>query len=254
MLFERFQRPAVIAHRGASAHAPENTLAAFELALSQGADAIEMDVMLCGDQRAVIIHDGTVDRTTNGSGEVAKMRLSDLKLLDAGSSYAPQFHGEQIPTFEEVLDKIAPQIPINLELKNYASPLDDLPKIVSHLIKSSGLSIQFFISSFNPIALRAFQKHLPEVPIGLLVGAGRGTLAKVARLFGGFTRYQSYHPAYQGVTPDLVNRTHSKQQKIFTYTVNDPKDMHQLFRIGVDGIITDNPAAALDIAKEYYEK
>ena len=106
----------IIAHRGASAHAPENTLAAFQLALEQGADGIELDVMLSKDGQLIVIHDDKVDRTTNGTGKVADMYLSELKVLDAGQ-------GESLPTLPEVFDRFGGKFLINIELKNYSISL-----------------------------------------------------------------------------------------------------------------------------------
>jgi len=131
----------IIAHRGASAQAPENTLAAFQLALDLQADGIELDVMLTGDQQVVVIHDEEVDRTTDGSGRVADMTLEEIRQLDAGQ-------GEKVPTLSEVLDRFGGKLLINIELKNYTSIFDPLPVEVSKLIQSYDLVDDVLISSF----------------------------------------------------------------------------------------------------------
>ncbi|HBY09528.1 MAG TPA: glycerophosphodiester phosphodiesterase, partial [Chloroflexi bacterium] len=120
-------RPAIFAHRGASAYAPENTLAAFKLAVDQGADAIELDAKLCADGQIIVIHDQTVERTSNGAGKVADLPLSALQELDAGSWFGLEFKGEPIPTLDEVFEAVGQKIFINIELTNYASPRDLLP-------------------------------------------------------------------------------------------------------------------------------
>src|SRR5512139_1857475 len=125
MVLESLSQPIIFAHRGASAHAPENTLAAFELALAQQADAIELDVKLSADGRVIVIHDSTVDRTTDGHGKVKDMSLADLKALDAGSFFSSEFAGEKIPTLDEVFEAVGRRTFINIELKNHRTRGDD---------------------------------------------------------------------------------------------------------------------------------
>ena len=127
--------PAIFAHRGASAYAPENTLAAFELAVRQGANAIELDLKLTADGHVVVIHDLTVDRTTDGSGRVGDLPLAAIQELDAGYHFDQTFSGERIPTLEQVLEALYKKTLINIEIANYGSPLDDLPEKTCHLIK-----------------------------------------------------------------------------------------------------------------------
>ena len=118
--------PLLIAHRGASAHAPENTLAAFELAIHLGAPAVELDVKLTGDHQVVVLHDQTLDRTTDGKGPLAAHTLEAVKQLDAGSYFSPEFRGEHVPTLAEVFEAIGKAALINVELTNYETPGDDL--------------------------------------------------------------------------------------------------------------------------------
>ena len=118
MMLEALPRPVIFAHRGASAHAPENTIAAFELALAQQADAIELDVKLSSDGYVVVHHDDTVDRTTNGNGRIKDLSLAQLRSLDAGSFFAEKFRGEKIPTLEDVFEAVGKRTFINVELTN----------------------------------------------------------------------------------------------------------------------------------------
>src|SRR3972149_525582 len=129
-----FPIPAIFAHRGSSAHAPENTLAAFELALQQEADGIELDAKLSADQQEDIIHDQTVDRTTHGTGRVRDLSPPALRELDAGSHFDVAFRGELIPTLAEVFEAVGKRTFINIELKNYESPNDPLPQKVVQLV------------------------------------------------------------------------------------------------------------------------
>jgi len=133
-MLAQLPKPTLFAHRGASAYAPENTLAAFTLAIHQNADAIELDAKLSADGEVVVIHDQTVDRTTDGVGKVNELVLAALKELDAGEKYDESFRGERIPTLDEVLESIGQKIFINIELTNYASPKDDLPLKVAEIV------------------------------------------------------------------------------------------------------------------------
>ncbi len=146
-MLDMISNPVIFAHRGASNYAPENTLAAFDLAYRQGAKAIELDAKLTADGQVVVIHDQTVDRTTGGSGRVKEMRLAQLKELDAGSHFDVSFKGEPIPTLDEVFAAFGPFLFINVELTNYASLLDPLPEKVAGLVKKHKLSQRVMFSS-----------------------------------------------------------------------------------------------------------
>lgn len=137
-LFE-LRRPIIFAHRGASAYAPENTLAAFELAIKQGAPAIELDATLTKDQMVVVFHDSSTERVCGYKGKINQMTLAEIKKLDAGSYFDPSFKGERIPTLEEVFDLVGDQLLINIELKNYLTPFDSLPQRVASIIKKQKL-------------------------------------------------------------------------------------------------------------------
>lgn len=248
-LFNHLPHPAIIAHRGASAHAPENTLAAFELALRQGADAVELDAKLSADGQIVVFHDLTIDRTTEGHGPLNKMTLAQLRNLDAGSHFDVAFQGERIPTLEEVLKAVGQLTYINIELTNYANLLDDLPNKVAALVKRLKLSQRVFFSSFNPIALTRIRQLLPECPAGLLATAGRSG-AWARSWVGHLLKYQALHPEHRDATPELVEGVHQRGKKIFVWTVNQSDEMRRLFQIGVDGIFTDDPVLARQVLEQ----
>lgn len=142
------RKPVVIAHRGDLAHAPENTLAAFEFAARQGADAVEFDVKLTADDQVIVLHDQKVDRTTNGSGDIARMALADLRDLDAGSHFSEKFRDERIPTLGEVFESIGKLLDLNIELTNYATPFDALVPKVVEMVREYGLEDRVIFSSF----------------------------------------------------------------------------------------------------------
>jgi len=242
-------QPIIFAHRGASAHAPENTLAAFELALSQKADAIELDVKLSADGQAIVIHDPTVDRTTGSHGRVKDLPLKELRALDAGSFFAEKFQGEKIPLLEEVFEAVGKRTFINVELTNYNTPRDHLVETVCMLVKKCGLQKHVMFSSFFASNLSKARAYLPEVPRGLL--AFGGFLGAWARSFGfNFGKYQALHPYLADVTPQQVQRVHRLNRRIHVWTVNAEDDMRRLFHWGVDAIFTDDPQRAVQVRGE----
>jgi glycerophosphoryl diester phosphodiesterase len=242
-------QPILFAHRGASAYAPENTLAAFELALAQNADAIELDVKLSADGHVIVIHDPTVDRTTGGHHRVKDLPLRDLRALDAGSFFSEKFHGEKIPTLEEVFEAVGKRTFINVELTNYNTPRDRLVETVCMLVKKCGLQEHVMFSSFFASNLSKAQAYLPEVPRGLL--ALDGWLGAWARSFGfAFGKYQALHPHLTDVTSQQVQRVHRLNRRIHVWTVNAAEDMRRLFHWGVDAIFTDDPQLAVQVRGE----
>lgn len=245
-MLDQLPRPILFAHRGASAHAPENTLAAFELALRQGADAIELDAKLSKDKQVVVIHDQTVNRTTEGSGPVKFLTLAELRTLDAGSSFDIAFKGEIIPTLDEVFKAVGQLTFINIELTNYDSVMDELPEKVAGLVRRHKISRRVLFSSFNPLALIRIHKLIPEAPIGLLASPGlRGMLAR--SWLGNIIPHQLLHPNYKDVTRKLIERQHRQGRLLTAYTVNQPDDLQQLFLMGIDGVFTDDPVLARQV-------
>ena len=243
--------PTIFAHRGSSAHAPENTIAAFELAVRQAADAIELDARLSADQEVVVFHDQTVDRTTNGTGRLGDLPLAALRQLDAGSYFDVAYRGEPIPTLSEVLEAVGQRIFINIELKNYDTPNDALPEKVAQLVLQHGLSDRVLFSSFHPFVVRRIHRLLPEVPIGLLIPPGF-----VGKLVGGWpgkliVAYQALHPRLTDVTESLVRRAHQAGKRVNVFTITQPADMRFLFSLAVDGIFTPDPLLARQVLASF---
>ncbi len=239
-----FPDPLILAHRGASALAPENTLAAFDLALKLGAPAIELDAKLTADRQVVVLHDQTLNRTTNGSGPVTQQPLAALRELDAGSWFSADFRGERIPTLAEVFEAVGKKLIINIELTNYATPFDGLIQLVAALVNQHGLQEQILFSSFYPTNLVLAKRLLPTVPRGQLILEGnpgwwqRGAASWMA--------LEAEHPASADVTEKSVKRAHAKNRRVYTWTVNEPAELRRLRSMGVDGIFTDNPTCALE--------
>ena len=248
-IIDQLPRPALFAHRGASQYAPENTLAAFELAIRQKADAIELDAKLTADGHVVVIHDQTADRTTNGTGNVANMELAQIKELDAGIHFDIQFTGEKVPTLREVFFRCAKRIPINIELTNYASIFDNLPEKVASIVREYGMEGFILFSSFNPIALLKVKKILPEVPIGLLCLPGKNGAILRSRWVNRLS-HTAIHPEYNDINRGLIRAAHKHNKRVHAYTVNHVSDIQNMFDIGVDGIFTDDPLLAKQVLNQ----
>lgn len=249
MMLTTLPQPIIFAHRGASAHAPENTIAAFDLALEQGADAIELDVKLSADGEVVVIHDPTVDRTTGAHGRVKEMALADLRSLDAGSFFSAAYESERIPTLGEVFEAVGKRTFINVELTNYNTPRDHLVESVCMLVKKFGMQKRVLFSSFLPANLSTARNYLPDVPTGLL--ALSGVLGLWSRSFGfAFGRYEALHPNLRNATQQQIYFVHRLKKRVHVWTVNEETDLRRLFRWGVDGVFTDDPQLAVKVRGE----
>ena len=243
--------PAIIAHRGASAHAPENTLAAFRLALEHGADGIELDAKLTADGQVVVIHDQTVERTTGEQGVVRELTLAQLKALDAGSFFDSTFAGEPIPTLAEVFDAISSRALINVEITNYTSVQDALPDKIADLVIRHRLQNSILFSSFHPFNLLRVKRRLPHVPVAILTQEGAGLVGRVLRGEPGRLFSPKFiHPYYTDVNEAVLAWEHRRGRRVNVWTVNEPDAIRRLFKMGIDGIITDDPRLARRILEE----
>jgi glycerophosphoryl diester phosphodiesterase len=218
-----------VGHRGAAGHEPENTLRSFRRAMGLGADMVELDVHICGSGELVVIHDETVDRTTDGTGEVAKLTLDELKTLDAG-------RGERIPTLQEVIDLATGRMGINIELKGLGTAEPALEHIEDAVDKGWDRS-GFHVSSFHLGELSAIRELSEDVRTGVLFALDDGSIMEFAELNGAY----SLNPNHRTVTLDFVVRAHDRGLKIFAWTVNEPEDIARMRGLGVDGIISDYP-------------
>jgi glycerophosphoryl diester phosphodiesterase len=244
-MVDQIRKPLIIAHRGACSYSPENTMTSFSLALEQNADGIELDAKLSRDGQVVVIHDQTVDRTTNGTGNVRDLTLTELQKLDAGSRFSKEFTGEKIPSLEEVLRGFGTRLLINVELTSYNTPGDLLPEKVAGLIEKTGVKENIIFSSFHPGVLQRIRALMPGVPAGLLTG--EGWLQWGNSFIGNWLSPKLIHPHFSKATHDFISHAHQQGRKVNTWTVDDPREMARLIRDGVDGIITDDPNLGLRI-------
>ena len=243
-MIEHFPRPIIFAHRGDLAHAPENTLPSFQQALQKGADGVELDAKLTADGHVIVIHDPTLDRTTDGKGRVAASTLEVIRKLDAGAWFNEKFAGTKVPLLEEVFETVGRDKMINIELTNYASPRDGLVLKVSELIKRHNNQSQILFSSFFPSNLKIAAQTLPAVPRGLL--AMPGLVGLWARSFGFmFGDYQALHPHISNASREQVQRAHRLKRRVHVWTANTPEEIARLKEWGVDGIFTDDPQTAV---------
>ena len=229
------------AHRGASGHAPENTLAAFLMAAEMGADGIELDVHLSADGQAVVIHNATVDATTNGHGSVSRMSLSELQTLDAGSWFDDLFAGERIPTLQQVFDAVGHRLLINVEIKVELGnhPADQEAEVV-RLIEDSQLTHRVIVSSFAPSSLRRVRKMNPYIPLGLLYSKQGATILPQALRWLAVP-YDALHPSFELVSANYMQRARQQGRRVNVWTVNTAEEMQRMCDMGVDGIITNYP-------------
>ena len=236
-------------HRGASYHAPENTLAAFRLARGLGADGVELDVQLSRDGIPVVMHDDTVDRTTNGSGAVADVVLCSLKTLDAGGWFSPGSAGEPVPTLAEVFEAVGQDLLLNLELKAVGLEQTGLEQAVASLVARHGMESRVLISSFNPMALQRVREADVRLPLALLYGP-QLPQETLARWVDGLRPLTALHPEYHLLNEGRLSWARQHGCRVNTWTVDEPEDMRRLLALGVDGIITDRPDLLREILKE----
>ncbi len=279
------ERVLVYGHRGFMARAPQNTLAAFNLAWEAGADGIELDAQRSADGVAVVFHDDTLDRLTDGTGPVSGMTAESIRRLDAGTSFSPAFAGERIPLLAEALATRPPGGFVNVEIKadvpsiptarrllrlftGYRPMPDDrdTPRgraarlaaecvagaITDAAARDPSLSRHLIVSSFDPVALARFSELLPKVPVGFLY-CGNTALDTRPLALGvpgkapGLLPVPpaAFHPAVRETTPFLIRRERALGRRVNVWTVNRDLDVLALARWGADGLIANDPGKAL---------
>lgn len=232
-----------IGHRGAAGYCPENTFASFKQALEMGVDYLEIDVQMTKDGELVVIHDPTVNRTTNGKGKVKDFTLQEIQSLDAGSWFGPKFAGEKIPAFNEFLKEYAGKTGLVIELKK-PELYPGIEEKVANELKKRKLDItednKIIVQSFDRESLKLFHTLLPSIPIGVLVKySGRG-ISKKELL--SFSQYASYvNPKITMVNQRLIRRLHHHGFKTIIWTVKNKYEMKAIENFQLDGIVSDFP-------------
>jgi len=234
----RFTRPLLIGHRGYPAKFPENTLAAFEGAMQAGCDMIELDVTLSRDRKVVVIHDDTLDRTTNGKGPVLGQTFEELKRLDAGSWFAPRFSAERIPELSEVMELTAGRCMLNIEIKQSAFeagyPIDAIEHQVVTLVRAGGAMDRVIISSFDKRILERIAAM--DAPPVIAYISDHGVDERVLDMLLAMKAF-SWHPSFKVLTRDQVDMLHTAGLKVFPWTINTRAEAEKVLALGVDGLI-----------------
>lgn len=232
-------KPRIIAHRGASAYAPENTLAAFLAAIQLGAEGIELDVHLDKNGELVVIHDPTVNRTTGIDANVNDLTAGELANLDAGSWFSPQFQNEGIPTLEAVLRILPPGYWVNVEIKYAPSQDHGITRKLGTALKRWQPYLNFVISSFEHSLLKEVYEVNSCLPLGLLYYQKQVDILSYAQSLP-YPVY-SLHPDFSLVTKEGVAEAHAAGFKIYPFTVDKKTDALHMMEAEVDGIITNVP-------------
>ncbi len=229
----------VFAHRGYSGRYPENTMLAFKKAYECGCDGIELDVQLTKDGEVVIIHDETLERTTNGIGFVKDMTLSEIKKLNANKLFASNVEFVEIPTLNEYLSWVKDtNLITNIEIKSSIFYYEELEEKSLNLVKKFNLENKIIFSSFNHSSITLLKKIAPSIPCGALVeNEGLGNAGYYCRKFG----FEYYHPGWKNLNYDDVISCRNYNIPINVWTVNDMNILEKMCEWNVDGIITNFP-------------
>jgi glycerophosphoryl diester phosphodiesterase len=239
----RHDRPLVLAHRGASADAPENTLAAFREAVRQGADGVELDVMRCGSGELVVCHDAWLDRLAGAHLEVAAAGFEELRRLDVGARFSAAFSGERIPTLAEVLEVLPRGAACNVELKCDCACDRGLCWRAAREIRRAEAKQDLVLSSFHPLCVARARLFAPRIPAAMLVEASQNLpLREVAAVA---LRASAIHAEHRLCTRANVARWHRRGLKVAAWTVDDPADVERCCAAGVDVLITNRPRATI---------
>lgn len=248
-----------VAHRGSSGEAPENTLAAVELALDQRASFVEVDVQRSADGELVVMHDTTLARTTDVEEvfpgrepwDVGDFTLAEIRRLDAGSWFARKYAGEPVPTLREVVKTIGTRAGLLLEVKapglypGIEADIDKELRSVPGYLPAALASGRLVVQSFDHGSMRAFHDRAPEVPIGLLFGY-RPSASELDAASGWA---EQINPSYRVTDRALVDAVHDRGMTISVYTINSGSVMREYIDLGVDGIITNYPVVLRDILR-----
>lgn len=232
----------ITAHRGYSAVAPENTLSAFEEAVKIGADYIELDVQLTADGQLVVFHDKTIDRTTDGKGEVSKMTYDELQKFSAGKWFSNdgKFDDQKISLLSDVLKDVGNNILLNIEIKNHGDVKKTAEKTVE-VIEEYGIERSCYITSFSYTALKAVKKINPKIKTGLIANVATSTS------FSQLEYIDAVSLNYIFINSSIVNMAHQNGKRVFVWTVDRKSDIQHMVAMGVDNIITNRPDRASEI-------
>jgi glycerophosphoryl diester phosphodiesterase len=242
-----FEAPSVqiTAHRGHARRAPENTLSALRKAIESGADFAEIDVQQTSDGVVVLLHDSDLRRVAGDSRRLADVTFDELRKLDVGSWFSPQFAGEQVPTLAEAMQLVRGKMKLNIELKYYG-PNPALAPAVAKLVREQQFKDQCVATSFEYDALLQAREACPDLRTGLIIAQ---SLGEISRLQVQLLSVRADH-----ITDNTLRRAHLNQQEVHAWTVNDPRQMLHLMQRGVDNIMSSDPDLAIQVRNEWADK
>ncbi len=232
----------VTAHRGVSRHAPENTLAAIQMAIEICADFAEIDIHLTSDGIPVLVHDEDFQRLAADPRRPGEMTLEQVRKLDVGARFNPSFAGERVPTLEEVIDLARGKLKLNIELKPTKSDREQLAAAVAELIHAKQFEADCFVTSLDRKSVQEVRRRNPKLRTGAIVSAAVGDIARLD------VDVLSVRTGL--ITETMLDRAHAAGRQVHAWTVDDPTEMARLIDRCVDGIITNDPAAAIAIRLE----
>ena len=230
--------PLIIAHRGDLSRAPENTLPAFQRAMEAGADGVELDVRLTRDGQLVVFHDRNLDRTSNGTGPVNHSSLSEIRSLDVGSWFAPEFKGETAPTLDEVFESLPRDYLINVEMKVVVMGTKQIARLVAETIRRHARWASTMVASFNPLALFHLRRLEPRIYRGYIWSKDHPFPIR-SRCFSPLVSAQWYDPANDSYNPKLHRSIQRRGVRMLAWDLDFDRDMQAMASVRLDATVTD---------------
>ena len=237
--------PEVTSHRGNSVKAPENTISAFEYAIKDMSDYIELDVQETADGELVVMHDPSLKRTTGINKKVAAVTLAYIKSLDAGSYFSDEFKDERVPTLKETLEYVDKQVKLNIEIKATDTNISRISKKVADLIEEYELQDDCIVTSMKYDVLKAIKKCNEDIKTGYIISIAYGNFYNMAYV-------DAFSMNYAFVNKNTVDAVHARGKKVLVWTVNSAEKIENLTALGVDNIITDDPVRAREVIYSKY--
>lgn len=238
--------PLVIAHRGGSKWAPENTMAAFAKSLKAGADGVELDIHRCKSGELVVIHDETLERTTDGSGYVKDKTWDELSKVSAGKWFGKDFENERLPLLKDVLNLADGKMIVNIEIKNAPIEYPGIEDDLASLLKEYKHPDKILISSFDHELIRRVHEKLPDIEVAFLDAGIVADVGEYATKIGA----KAWNAGHSELRADAVSRAHKSGLAVNVWTVNGNQKWDQAMEMQVDGIVTDDPAGLIGYLKE----
>ncbi len=237
--------PLVIAHRGDLSECPENTLSAFQSALAAGADGVELDVRLTRDDRLIVFHDASLDRTSDSQGPVRGHTLAELRSLDVGSWFSPKFKGEIPPTLDEVFELLPRDFLVNVELKVIIRGMKQIAHLVAETIARHGRRASTLVASFNPVALYHLRRFEPGIARGY-IWSKKHPFPVRSRWLSPLVQVDWYDPADESYNPRLHRIFQRRGHRVLAWDVDFGRDLEAMASARLEAVVTDHLADTVE--------